>query len=245
MTSVAVMSVKGSPGVSSTALGLAASFGAGSTLIEADLSGGSLLGRCGHLAANGPNLFDAVRHNDVAHGAQGLGEISVVVMRGDVWRNTQAAAGVARWRGVWDSAVGDVVTDMGRWVPGSPTCRIAGEADVIVLVASLEATALSATLEWARRGGQLSSSDPVLDRNRMVLVTTDVTRTKHGKVSAKELADDAGALGVRYGGHLSFDENPLESLRAGAGFGHKSVARSNLAANLLYVGQQLRVGVSS
>jgi hypothetical protein len=76
----------------------------------------------------------------------------------------------------------------------------------------------------------LAASDAVLDQTRMVLVTTDLLRTKTGKVSPKDLASDAPSFGLRYGGHVPFDEGPLDALRRGAGFGHRSVARSGFAA---------------
>ena len=230
MTSVAVLSLKGSPGVSSVALGLTASLGAGSMLVEADLSGGSAVAMCPQLNPPGPSLDIALTVNDLGAGAQPVGEISVVAMRGDLWRNTQSMTGVGRWASLWAAIDGPVVSDLGRWVPGSPASRIAGEADVVVLVSSLDAHAVAATLNWAQRGGQLSASDPVLDRNRMVLVTTDLMRTKAGKVSPAELATDVPAWGLRYGGHVPFDEGPLDALRRGAGFGHKSISRSGFGA---------------
>lgn len=230
VSAVAVVSVKASPGVSSIALGLAASMGPGSMLVEADLSGGSALATCPQLDPTGPTLDVALSSGNLTAGSQPVGEMSVVAIRGDVWRNTQAIAGVRRWRELWDTTAGPVVTDLGRWVPGSPTGRVAGEADTIVVVSSLDSHALAATLEWARRGGQLAASDAVLDQTRMVLVTTELTRTKAGKVSVKDLAADAPSFGLRYGGHVPFDEGPLDALRRGAGFGHKSVARSGFAA---------------
>ena len=83
---IAIGSIKASGGATSTALvlaALAAATGEHVTLVEADPSGGSLLGWCADLNPSGPGLYEGVFQRDLAVGVQRLGESDVVAAQGD------------------------------------------------------------------------------------------------------------------------------------------------------------------
>ena len=149
---IAVGSIKASGGATSTALVLAASAATGEhvTLVEADPSGGSLLGWCADLDPSGPGLYEGVFQRDLAVGVQRLGEFGVVAAQGDPWRISAALDRPRGWRQLLDPLDGVVVVDIGRLFPGSPAAQIAGVADVVALVAPPEPGPLAATLAERR-----------------------------------------------------------------------------------------------
>jgi hypothetical protein len=230
VTAIVVGSIKGAGGVSSTAMGLAAAAGDGAVLMEADPSGGSLLGWSEHLDAGRPSLYDAVSIKDLNTGVQRLGDMRVIVTQGDPWRITVALDGVRRWRPLWEQVGEVVVVDVGRLYPDSPALRLAGEADVLMLVSPPEAVALAATLEWAQRSGQHSSNDAAIDPARMRLVTVDVTSSRRNRLDPSMLARES--LNIAYAGHVPFDDAALSLLSRGASLAHRSLVRSKLAAAL-------------
>ncbi|MEL6894276.1 MAG: hypothetical protein AAFP84_21975, partial [Actinomycetota bacterium] len=215
---IAVGSIKGTGGATSTALGLASAAGEltnSAVLMEADPSGGSLLGWSEHLNAARPSLYDAASQQDLQVVMQRLGQISVVPAQGDPWKITVALEGVRRWRPLLQTAGDVMVVDVGRLYPSSPTLRIAGEADVLVLVCPPEASPLAATIEWMVRGGQRSSTDTSLDPARLRLVTVDATTSKRSRIDPKSLLRED--LGVAYAGHVPFDDAALSLLCRGTG----------------------------
>ncbi|MEL6893771.1 MAG: hypothetical protein AAFP84_19420 [Actinomycetota bacterium] len=229
-TTIAVGSVKGTGGATATALGLAGAIaedGTATVLVEADPSGGSLLGWSEHLDAARPSLYDAVSQNDLALAMQPLGQVRVVPVQGDPWRITVALDRVRRWTPLLHDTGATVVVDVGRLHPSSPALRIAAEVNVLVLVAPLEAGPLAATIEWARRGGQTSATDTALDVARIRLVTVDATVTRRARVDPNGLTRDD--LGVAYAGHVPFDDGALELLCRGTGLGHRRLSKSKLA----------------
>lgn len=229
-TVIAVGSIKGTGGATSTALGLSAAAGeltANTALIEGDPSGGSLLGWSEHLNATRPSLYDGASQHDLQMVMQRLGEVGIVPAQGDPWKITVALEGVRRWRPLLDNAGDVIVVDVGRLYPSSPSLRIAGEADVLVLVCPPEASPLAATIEWMLRSGQRSSSDTALDPTRMRLVTVDATTSRRSRVDPKSLLHED--LGVTYAGHIPFDDAAVSLLCRGTGIGHRTLTKSKLA----------------
>lgn len=229
-TVIAVGSIKGTGGATSTALGLAAAAGELTTyalLTECDPSGGSLLGWSEHLNATRPSLYEAATQSDLEMVMQRLGQIRVVPAQGDPWKITIALEGVRRWRPLMEAAGDVVVVDVGRLYPSSPALRIAGEADILILVSPPEAAPLAATIEWMLRSGQGSSSDTALDASRMRLVSVDATTGRRVRVDPNSLVRED--LGVIYAGHIPFDDAALSLLCRGTGFGHRTLTRSKLA----------------
>jgi len=229
VTIVAVASVKGTGGVTATALGLAAlghEMCGDAMLIEADPSGGSLLGWSEHLHAGRTALYEAITDGDIGRGMQRLGNVRVLPAQGDPWKVTVALENVRNWRRLLEPAGELAVVDVGRLYPGSPVSRIVGEADVIVLVAPAEAAPIAATLQWASRGGRRGVADPVFDAGRMRLVTVDVSKGRRSGVDPRSLVRDD--LGIAYAGHVPFDEAALSLLCRGSGTTHRSINRSKL-----------------
>lgn len=242
---VAVGSVKASGGATSTGLVLAASAAATGehvTLVEADPSGGSLLGWCADLDPSGPGLYEGVFQRDLAAGVQRLGEIGVIAAQGDPWRISAALDRPRGWRQLLDPLDGVVMVDIGRLFPGSPAAQIAGVADVVVLVAPPEPGPLAATLEWVARRGQFAATDPQIDTERVKILTVDVAVERRHRIDPGRLARDQ--LGPLYAGHVPFDAGALDLLCRGASIGHRSLRRSRLVLGVHGVLARLRVGVT-
>lgn len=228
---VAVGAVKGTGGASATALGLAAAFGESreAVLVEADPSGGSLLGWCPTLRSEAGGLYEAVFDRDRTLGwvRQSLGDISVVVAHGDPYRISVALERPRSWRQMFDRLDADVVVvDVGRLFPGSPALPLVGSADRLVLVCPPEPGPLAATMEWVGRGGQHTASDARLDADRIRTVSVDVSpRGRHRVDPGRLLAE----LGDRYVGHVPFDDSAVELLCRGASLSHRTLRRSSFA----------------
>jgi MinD-like ATPase involved in chromosome partitioning or flagellar assembly len=231
---VAVGSVKGSGGVTATALAVAAATGESSdvVLIESDPSGGSLLGWCPTLSSSAGGLYEAVFDRDCGFDAvrQPLGDVDVVVAQGDPWRISVALDRPRGWRQVLDGLAEVVVVDVGRLYPGSPAMPLAGAADRLVLVAPAEPGPLAATLEWVERGGQYASTDAVLDSGRVRLVTVDVAERHRHRLDPARLGRDE--LGAGYVAHVPFDDAAIELLCRGASLAHRSLRRSRLPSGV-------------
>jgi hypothetical protein len=243
-TVIAVGSVKGTGGVTSTALAVAASAaGAGEpvTLVEADPSGGSLLGWCPDLEAAGPGLYEAVFQRDFGSVGQSLGDLRVVVAQGDPWRITVALERPRGWRQLLDEVDGLVVVDVGRLFPGSSALPLVGVADGVALVSPAESSPLAATLEWIDRGGQFAESDTRIDVGRLRIVTVDVAAQRRQRLDPGRLARDE--LGAVHAGHVPFDDGAFDLLCRGASMAHRGLRRSRLALAVAGLAGRLSSGV--
>ena len=161
MAVVALASASGSPGVTTTALGLALAWPRPVLLVEADPTGGSGL-LAGYfrgtreynvglieLALTASNLSDALP--DVAHPIEGTAVSFVAGTRS----RTQAAALRDLWApladalGELESSGQDVIIDAGRLgLDGSPV-PLLDAADLAMLVSRTTLPALSALRSWA------------------------------------------------------------------------------------------------
>jgi MinD-like ATPase involved in chromosome partitioning or flagellar assembly len=228
---IAVGSIKGSGGVTATALAIAAATGeaAGAIVVEADPSGGSLLGWCPTLDPALGGLYEAVFDRDRGFEAvcQPLGSIGVVTAYGDPWRISVALERPRGWRQLFDGMTDYVFIDVGRLYPGSPSAAIAGAADRLVLISPAEPGPLAATLEWMARGGQHEATAARLDQDRMRLVTVDIAEQRRQRLDPGRLSRDE--LGDGYIAHVPFDDGAVDLLCRGAAIGHKSMRRSRLA----------------
>ena len=162
MALITLASASGSPGVTTTALGLALSWPRPVVLVEADPTGGSaLLAGYWRGQVNQPGLLDLVmadRHGVLADalprmvlGIEGT-EVSVLVGT----KSHEQAAGLVR---LWDPLLGvlrslpgqDVIVDAGRLgLEASPRPLIAF-SDVTLLVTQSSLRALAAARSWAER----------------------------------------------------------------------------------------------
>jgi MinD-like ATPase involved in chromosome partitioning or flagellar assembly len=152
MPLIALASVKGSPGVTTTALALAAAWPApGRLLLEADPGGGDLGPWLGLPPAPGlVGLAAAVRHDQGAsaawlHSQEAGGGLQVVVAPVGA---EQASACLTTLTG---TVIGDpftrepgvVIADCGRLDPGSPALAVAAQAEVTLLLVRPQVSGLA------------------------------------------------------------------------------------------------------
>lgn len=240
---VALASVKGTGGVTSSALGLAAAFGMRSDalLLEADPSGGSLLGWCPTLDPTAGGLYEAAFERErpgLSTFVQPLGDIGVVVAQGEPYRIAAALERPRGWLSMLDGIADRVVVDLGRLFPGTPARAVAGVSDRLILVAPPEPGALAATVEWIGRGGQHEANDTPIESSRIGLLTVDTGGDRRQRIDPHRLGDE---LGVEHVGHLPFDGATLETVCRGASLAHRSMRRSRLAPALSAVVERLIV----
>jgi len=139
MSLFAFASAKGSPGVTTTVVTVAATWPAGRRVLiaELDVAGGDLAARLDLEPDPGLVTFAASSHDRpvVSAHAQQLGDdvyVLVAPVRGQQVRSCVRALGkVAEWLAV---AEGDVLVDCGRAEPGTPVFELADTAACVVLV---------------------------------------------------------------------------------------------------------------
>ncbi|MGH3738879.1 MAG: hypothetical protein ACRDT6_25260 [Micromonosporaceae bacterium] len=206
---IAVASVKGSPGATSLALGLAALWPArDAVLVEADPEGGDLAARFGHCPQPGLASLAASARAGVAtqplrwhtqHLA--VGADAVLAPPGDgAAASVQTLAYSARQLSA-DPGAGTVVCDLGRLTHGGPAAPIAAAADHLLLVVrpTLEDLAqFDARLAWLRSGAATTGRLWVVLAGRGGYTATDVALAWGVKV-AGELPRDGWGAGVLCG----------------------------------------------
>lgn len=233
---IAVGAVKGSCGVTSTALVLAAAaaeYGP-AWLVEADPSGGSLVGSCPTLSP-APGLeqlgFDRVSVTADVLGdlAQPLGAAAVLTLPPDPYR---AWVTVTQPRSPWRDALrqltGTVLIDIGRIYPDTPAWPLASLADRVLLVTAPTPMGLAATAAWQDQGGRVTARGDALPAQDIDLVVAlpPARAYRAGMVFAP--AELPAQLGTRLAGMLPWDAVALENLQRGADLRHRSVAGSSL-----------------
>jgi hypothetical protein len=225
---VAVTQLRGGPGGTTFALGLAAvasEHGQG-WLIEADPAGGVLLGRCRpldgarslvDLAFPGPQAPRAPSEL-AASAAQSLGRTSVIV---GPEQPTTAFECVARPKHRWPASLrllpGWVVVDCGRMFPGTPSLEVLRYADVVVVVTPPEGGDVYRFTQWATEGQRVVESP--------LLVTSGP-----GRFAPRQLARD---VGEQYLVPVPHAPREVDLLERGASTSHRLLYRSELVRCLL------------
>ena len=215
MTTIAVASVKGAGGVTSAALVLAAVRAETDDvmLVEADPSGGSLLGWCEQLRPAG-DLYDlAMSRNSagLASVAQQMGDLSVVPSWGRSFRLTQA---LIRPRVPWAVLLGGFDGTRHRRCRTASTRRRRRSASWRRATSSCssppsEPAPVATTMEWASRGGRHGPADVGMPVGRLRMITSEVVgRRRTMSVTPRDLSLVTGA---GYLGHLPHDPASLES----------------------------------
>jgi MinD-like ATPase involved in chromosome partitioning or flagellar assembly len=138
---VALTSAKGAPGVTTTALCLAAVADTGGLVVEADPAGGDLecwtgphgeAGLVGLAARMRPDLTDTELRSHAVEVTEGISAVTAPTTA------TAMGAVLARAEGRLGPALGgvkvDVFADLGRWVPSSPAAGVLESADVVLVV---------------------------------------------------------------------------------------------------------------
>ncbi|MGL5857622.1 MAG: hypothetical protein ACRC35_04315 [Angustibacter sp.] len=234
---LALCSAKGSPGVSTLAVGLAGLWPRPVTLVDADPAGGDLIWRYRSADAGDPldpdrglvSMGAAVRRVSgptalAAHTQVLSGGLPVVV---GVTHPGQVTGLGPVWPLLADAfadSVTDVIADCGRVIPGSPTVPLLARADAVVFVVR-SATDAFAQLRERLRG----LADPLrLDgsgsrsgrpRTSVLLITDD--RDRHGAKDLQRLLDGE-QFGVPVRGRVAWDPRGAKVLSgdaSGGGFG--------------------------
>ena len=224
---VAVTQLRGGPGGTTFALGLAAAAAehGPSWLVEADPAGGVLLARCESLRGDrslvdvafpGPSAPAGVAAL-VEAAAQRLGHASVVLAPE---APAQAFECVARPRQRWPGQLrrlpGRVVVDCGRLFPGSPALDVMRHADVVVVVAPPAGGDVYRFVQWAADGQHADLP---------LLVTSGP-----GRFGTRAIARDVGGA---YIGPIPYAPEEVALLERGASTTHRRLYRSELVRALL------------
>jgi hypothetical protein len=250
MALIALCADKGSPGVTTAALALAAEWPCQAAVAEVDPSGGDLALRLtdgwGRFElADQPNLLTFAAASRRGGPEAGLLQkhcqttsSGIRVLRGLV--SAEQAGGLERlWPDMADAlraTVGcDVLADLGRLLPGSPTWPIAAAADEVVVVAPGTAEGLAHLRERVR--GVLPAATFVA----VVLVAS----ARHGQEAVRAAAEvlDRDALPAEVVGFLAIDIRAVAALQRGERSGVE--ARSLLARTARTLASLLRLRVGT
>ena len=231
MTIIAFTSVRGGPGATTTALACAAlaSERGDAVFVEADPTGGVLLGRCASLDGARSLLQLAFPDRDdrgrpatalVEAACQQLGDLSVVVAPANP---NQAFEAVARSRSRWPQMLAEldmtVVVDCGRLFPGTPVTSILRVADVVVVVASPEAADVLAYLEWAAG----------TDASVGALTPPMLVTVGPGRFGGSHLIRE---LGASYVGDVPHETRSVDLLWRGTSTRHRSLSRTSFVRSI-------------
>lgn len=222
---VAICSAKGAPGVTSTALTLAAAWPRPVVLLEADPAGGDLAYRC-RAAAGGP-VFATPNLVALAAAVRGgvpsprvLGENAQRLVCGvDLVQGVTAPAQGRGLGSLWSAlaeactaADVDVIADLGRLDRAGAALPIAEAADCVLPVA---ATSLESVM---RLREQLRELVGALNAHRVATVVPIIvgadTHSERDCAQLDELLTAAG-LPVQPSAHLPYDPKALARLEAG------------------------------
>lgn len=239
----AICSAKGSPGVTSLALAVAAWWPEGAILLEADPTGTDLAYRCQHASgrevASAPNLSGlatAVRSSRLDGPADPgvLGEQAQPLACGarlipGILTPAQARGMVSLWGQIAHAAEGssvDVVADLGRLNRTSSTLPVASAAAVLLIVCQPHLESVM------HAKGLLSEVAPALTERRpgvRTIIPVVVGPARQGPADAADVDKIMGSSGlpVARAVPVVYDPGALAAIEAG-GNPHGRLARSPL-----------------
>jgi hypothetical protein len=246
---IALASSKGSPGVTSAALVLAAAWPRPVILVEADPAGGDLALRCRHLGggelAPSPNVLslaarahsggtDQGTDHEVAGVVDAVSSSAQPLASGvhavlGVIGPGQAGGLTGLWPAIAQACAGagaDVIADLGRLGVGSATLPLVGHAAAVLLVASARLDSVVHLRETARE----VAARPALGLGRRVAMwPVLITLDRHAVADCADVDEVLASAGVSAhpSRHLSFDPPALRRLEAG------EAASSRLGRTLL------------
>lgn len=247
----ALCSSKGSPGVTSAGLALAAAWPHQVALVEADEAGGDLPIRArtstGQALPETPTvatLAAAARAQDhdphlISRHACSLNE-QVHVVPG--FASTEAGSGMVS---LWDSlAAGleaseiDVLVDVGRVHSGSLAMRVVEAADVVVVVARAD---VASVVHLRDRVRHLSAALGRGRRKPAQLVPLVVSTVRHAVRDVDDVAEILAADQLRTAApiYLAWDPAALERIEAGEDPRGRSLFKTNLIRSAQQAADQL------
>ena len=233
MALICFASQKGSPGVTLTALAVAAAWPTGGArrklLIEVDADGGSLalryqLGRQpGLVTLAGAGRHGLGRDELWAHAQELPGGLPVIVAPERADRATAVLSANGKTLGAWLAALPDVdvIADCGRLSPSSPATAFAGHADMVLFVARPTAEQIQPASE---RAAALRQAGCVVE---WVLIGD----RPYGSVEV------AAATGMAVAAVLPDDARSAAGLVSGGGFGR--LGRSGLVRSTRVLAAEL------
>jgi hypothetical protein len=236
VTTIAVGTVKGGIGATTTALALSAALAESrpTLLVEADPSGGSLAGTCPGLAPE-PTLESMMLErrtraslDQLLACTQALGEVLVAPCPAEPFR-AQLVVGQPRspWLDTLRDVDGLVVCDVGRIQPSSVSWPLLRAANVVLLVTGATPMSVAATAEWAEQRGRVAPGAEGLTGDSTAIAV--LAPPGAGRFGAPDAAL-ARELGPRFVGHLPWDPASVDLLLRGASLRHRSLRRSGLGA---------------
>lgn len=220
MTTVALFSVKHAPGVTTAAVALAAAYGDGAVVVEADPAGGDIAARSRltlepgllTLAAAGRRVGTALDFSPHVQSLPGGGDVVVAPVDPDLATAaiTTTAPRVAAAHGAQFTII-----DCGRFSVESPARPVIRSADVAVVV--IEPTVAGVEHLRARVGGL---DRPILGRLAALLVGD----RPYGAAEVEH------AVGIPVLGSLAVDPRSVAAIYAGSGARRSMLVRSARSA---------------
>lgn len=224
MMLISVCSSKGAPGVTSTALALAAVWPRPVFLLEADPAGGDLAFRCrsasGGPLATSPNLLSLAS----AAGSSSAGNVTTFTQ--------QLACGVSIVQGVGSPGQGrgvaslwgtiaqmcresdvDVIADLGRFDRSSPTLPLADRSDRVLVVANSSMESVVHTRETII--DLVGAIGPDLTRARPTPIVVGPARNARGDRTDTDQVMAAAGDFAGPAAHMPLDRPALARLEAG------------------------------
>ncbi len=251
MTSIAVTSWRGI-GTTTSALLLGAASAAADPsrsvlVIEADPAGGVLAarspvlqGRAGGLNQVAFPVVSMALREQWAAAAVEIGDASVVPGIGDSFQAWSAvAAPTSDWIGNLSKAADLVIVDIGTVRGQSPAWRIACAADLVVAVCSPDPVSVVSTLEWGTSRGKSMPGVEALASDTARLLVVDAPVVGRERFDAATVSAE---VGDRLIGWWPWDPALVDSVLRGAGWAHRSVRRSPLAAAVSATAATLAIG---
>ncbi|MBA3745285.1 hypothetical protein [Sporichthya sp.] len=229
MTVIAMFSDKGSPGVTTLALTLAATWPRPVTIVECDPAGGDLALRLTdeagrpQLAADSGllALAAAARRSTTsaldehARPVPGLPNLSVVT---GLSTPEQGAGIVELWPAITAALTGpgprDVLADLGRLHPGSPAHSVAAAADVLVGVARGDAAGLLRLRERLHNLLETLPQNAGVTRRVAVVLIVDDRQGTDAVSSMRAVLAQAG-IAATVTGYLAHDPGAVQALQQG------------------------------
>lgn len=217
-------SAKGSPGVTSAGLALAAAWPHQVVLVEADTAGGDLAIRT--RTTDGQALPETPTIATVAAAARAAGPDTDVVSQyahalNDVIRlvpgiaSAEASAGMT---GLWDVLASglrspqiDILADVGRLHSGAPAMRLVEAADVVAIVVRAE---VSGVVHFRERIRNLADT---FTGRRPILVPLIVSTARHATRNVADVVEilDAERLATAEPVYVAWDPAALARLEGG------------------------------
>jgi MinD-like ATPase involved in chromosome partitioning or flagellar assembly len=220
MTTIAVLSVKHAPGVTTAAVALAAAYGEGALVVEADPSGGDIAARSRltlepgllTLAAAGRRVGTALDFSPHLQALPGGGGVVVAPVDPDLARAAVTTT-APRLAGAQGAQL--TIIDCGRFFAESPARPVIRSADVAVVV--IEPTVAGVEHLRARVGGL---DRPILGRLAVLLVGD----RPYGAAEVEQV------VGNPVVGSLAVDPRAVAALYAGSGARRSMLVRSARSA---------------